>query len=665
MRGARIALVLSLLIGLFVYGAVYAAPRNLVLILDASNSMNKQVGTHTWIMAAKGALSELLGTLPAGINVGIIVYGHRVDKSAREKSCQDIQQILPLKPFSAAVRDQMITAIDKITAQGMTPLAAALIKAEGMLKNAQGKRVILLLTDGVETCGGDPLAVAKELGAMDPPIELDIVGLTVEPQVQDTLAAMAQATGGQYRDVSNAKDLFAALTSALTPAKPQVPPEYACLGITNVIYGTDGNDTLYGTPGNDLIYGLGGNDLIIGLGGNDVLIGGPGNDVLEGLGGNDLLIGGPGNDTLFGGNGNDMLIGGPGRDSLEGEAGNDCLSGGPGNDKLLGGTGLDKLYGGGGNDILLEGKVVNVPCWLPPQPCPTCASKPVMPPAPCVKKVVDEGATIRLHGTVSDEDCGIMRVHWQATAGRFDDPNQLDPLYTAPLVSNCCGEDVKVTLTATDKCGASSSDSFILHVRNVNHPPRVDAGPNVAVDEGGTIRLTCSASDPDGDPLTYHWTVKKGQGTFNDPRLLHPVYTAPKVDSCSGEDVVLTLTVTDACGASASDSLVVHVRNVNAPPVVELGPAFSMPEGTSKRLAAVATDPECGALTYYWTASAGTFDNPFSAHPVYTAPLTSSCTGEDVSITLTVTDPCGASACDSVCVHVQNVNTPPQVKADP
>ena len=668
MRGTRIALLLSLLIGLFVYGAVYAAPQNIVLVLDASNSMNTVLGGQTLITTAKGAVSELLNTLPAGTNVGIIVYGYRLPKT-NPKSCADIQQLFPLTPLSTAVRDQMIAGVQKITAQGLTPLAAALTQAEGMFNNASGKRVILLLTDGVETCGGDPVAIAAKLKALTPPIELDIVGFAVTAQARDTLTKMAQSTGGKYRDVSKAKDLFAALAAAVapptTPAKPQVPPEYACLGITNVIYGTDGDDTLYGTPGNDLIYGLGGNDLIIGLGGNDVLIGGPGNDILEGGPGNDLLIGGPGNDTLFGGDGNDMLIGGPGNDSLEGEAGNDCLNGGPGNDKLLGGSGQNRLYGGGGNDVLLEGKIVNAPCWLPPQPCPACATKPVMPPAPCVKKVVDEGATIRLHGFVSDTDCGTVKVHWQATAGTFDNPNQLNPLYTAPLVSNCCGEDVKITLTAVDKCGARSSDSFYLHVRNVNHPPVVNAGPDITINEGGTIRLTCSASDPDGDPLTYHWTVKKGQGTLNDPRLLHPVYTAPLVNSCTGEDVVLTLTVTDACGASSSDSLVVHVRNVNKPPLVKLGPAFSMPEGTSKRLAAVATDPECQALTYYWTASAGTFDNPFSAHPIYTAPLTNSCTGEDVAITLTVTDPCGASACDSVCVHVQNVNTPPQVKADP
>ncbi len=672
MRGIRLAVLLGLSIGLLVYGIVQAAPQNLVLILDASNSMNKAFGAQTRIAEAKAALSELLGTLPEGVNIGALAYGHRVAKTDRAASCRDIEEVFPLQPLTSELRGQMITALSGIEAQGLTPLADALARAGDALAKTQGRRVILLLTDGEETCEGDPMAVAERLGAMNPPIELDIVGIAVDPQVRGVLSAMAQATGGQYRDVDQAEDLFSALLAAIAPpktAEPEIPARYACFGITNVIKGTNGNDTLYGTPGNDLIYGLGGDDLIIGFGGNDVLVGGDGNDVIEGLDGDDLLIGGRGNDTLFGGAGNDLIVGGPGNDSLEGEAGNDCLNGGPGNDKLLGGGGDNLLYGGGGDDVLIQGKITKEPCipMCPPVSCSPCrAEHPCShcrPPA--AVKTVDEGASIKLHGTVADEDCGVTKLMWQATAGTFDDPTALDPVYTAPMVSCCQGIDVKVTLTATDKCGASSSDSFILHVRNVNHPPVVDAGPDVTVDENGTIQLTCSATDPDGDALTYYWTVENGRGVLGDPHVLHTTYTAPEVNSCDGEDVVLTLTVVDSCGATSTDSLTVHVRNVNAPPTVQLGPAFSMPEGSSKRLAAVASDPECQTLTYYWFASAGSFDDPFSPNPVYTAPLTDACDGEDVYITLTVTDPCGASACDSVSVHVQNVNVPPQVKADP
>jgi hypothetical protein len=291
----------------------------------------------------------------------------------------------------------------------------------------------------------------------------------------------------------------------------------------------------------------------------------------------------------------------------------------------------------------------------------------VVPPCPVPSgiKTVDEGACIQLKGSVDDQDCNVITVHWSAEKGRFEDPTALNPIYCAPLTDRCEGEDVVITLTAQDNCGAAGSDSFILHVNNVNHPPVAEAGGNVVVDETATVRLTCSASDRDGDALTYYWSAESGRGTFDDPTLLHPAYTASLTEYCEGEDIVLTLTVTDACGASACDTAVVHVRNVNAPPIVELGPNLSADECTSIQLAPVASDPECEELTYYWVATKGTFDDSSAATPTYTAPQVEPCEGEDVVICVTVTDRCGASARDSLTVYVNNVNQPPVVKADP
>jgi len=301
------------------------------------------------------------------------------------------------------------------------------------------------------------------------------------------------------------------------------------------------------------------------------------------------------------------------------------------------------------------------------QPICLAPVAPIVPPCPVPAgvKSVDEGASIQLSGTIDDQDCNVVGILWHAEKGRIDNPTALAPVYCAPLTDRCEGEGVLITLTATDSCGATGSDSFILHINNVNRPPNAEAGDNVVVDEMGTVRLTCSGSDPDGDALTYYWGVDCGRGTLNDPTLLHPTYTAPPTEYCEGEDIVLTLTVTDACGASACDTAVIHVRDVNAPPVVDLGPNISMDECTSIRLTPVASDPECGELTYYWVATKGTFDNPSAATPSYTASPVNSCEGEDVLVCVTVTDRCGASVQDSLTIYVSNVNLPPIVKADP
>jgi hypothetical protein len=221
------------------------------------------------------------------------------------------------------------------------------------------------------------------------------------------------------------------------------------------------------------------------------------------------------------------------------------------------------------------------PC--PPQPAPLCVPYcPPVPPLcpqipPCIDassaKSVDEGGSIQLHGTVCDPDDNVVSFRWTADKGTFDDPTTLDPIYHAPMTDCCRGEDVCITLTAIDSCCARGTAQILLHINNVNHLPIADAGRDLVMDECASIQLTCSASDPDGDALSYCWTAACGRGSFSNPYALHPVYTAPSTDRCEGEDIVLTLTVTDTCGASASDSMLVHVSNAtNTPPIVKADP---------------------------------------------------------------------------------------------
>ncbi|KPB86565.1 Calcium binding hemolysin protein [Pseudomonas syringae pv. maculicola] len=106
---------------------------------------------------------------------------------------------------------------------------------------------------------------------------------------------------------------------------------------SQVLQGSDSDETLSGTSGNDVISAGAGDDTVNGGSGNDTLSGGAGADMLNGDAGNDLLQGGASNDTLYGGDGNDVLDGG---------AGNDQLNGGDGDDTYLfgKGAGQDTIY---------------------------------------------------------------------------------------------------------------------------------------------------------------------------------------------------------------------------------------------------------------------------------------------------------------------------------
>jgi len=98
-------------------------------------------------------------------------------------------------------------------------------------------------------------------------------------------------------------------------------------------------------------------------------------------------------------------------------------------------------------------------------------------------------------------------------------------------------------------------------------PPVVDVGPDRVVRERETVRLAATASASGGEALTYRWTDCGGVGTFEDPSSPTTSYRAPSVCGCE-QKVFLTLTATSAGGASASDTMVLTVRDPLSCPIV-------------------------------------------------------------------------------------------------
>ncbi|MBB3983438.1 Ca2+-binding RTX toxin-like protein [Sphingobium fontiphilum] len=98
-------------------------------------------------------------------------------------------------------------------------------------------------------------------------------------------------------------------------------------------------------------------DLLFGSEGNDSILSGSGDDFIYADSGDDVLDGGSGNDRLFGDLGDDVLIGRSGNDQMAGGDGDDNLDAGSGDDLLVGGIGSDLLFGGPGNDEIWGGEL--------------------------------------------------------------------------------------------------------------------------------------------------------------------------------------------------------------------------------------------------------------------------------------------------------------------
>ena len=186
---------------------------------------------------------------------------------------------------------------------------------------------------------------------------------------------------------------------------------------------------------------------------------------------------------------------------------------------------------------------------------------------------VDGGGTVTLRGRASDRDDGTLTYRWRSDAGgTFDDDESLDTTWTAPKATTD-NEQVVLTLTVTDPVNASASATASVTVR-ANQAPRVTVSPATATVEGdGELEVSGTATDAEGDRLTYFWS-SNGGGTFDDASAPETTWTAPpKIDTA--QSITLTLTVTDdgagaLRGATTTDITV--LGNKSPPPPIIIGP---------------------------------------------------------------------------------------------
>src|SRR5207253_1020247 len=73
------------------------------------------------------------------------------------------------------------------------------------------------------------------------------------------------------------------------------------------------------------------------------------------------------------------------------------------------------------------------------------------------------------------------------------------------------------------------------------------------VEIGGTTQLSATASDPDGDALSFQWTV--AQGSLTSASIANPTWTAP----VSPGSAIATATVSDGRGGNASSSVTLQI----------------------------------------------------------------------------------------------------------
>jgi len=228
--------------------AVSVTDRGLELIFDASNSMWGRMNGRPKVTIAKETVLRVMDAFPDDLFVALRVYGHRSQRE--EKNCRDSELLVPLGQNNReAIRD----AIERFQPRGQTPLAYSLEQVSADFEDFEGDRVVALITDGIESCDGDPVAVAEGLQVDERQRPIHVIGFGLEQGPDEALAslkAIATSSGGKFLTAGSGPELQEALGETVGT------PFTVWKEITPVGKGTLGADDVLKLSGGDYVLRL-------------------------------------------------------------------------------------------------------------------------------------------------------------------------------------------------------------------------------------------------------------------------------------------------------------------------------------------------------------------------------------------------------------------------
>jgi Ca-activated chloride channel family protein len=188
-----------------------------MIVFDASGSMagNTVQGLFsdkTRIDELRKALGEVLPGVTKFRKVGLITYG-----PGPYGQC-NVDLAFPPIPNAA---DRIMSVVNALNPAGKTPLTEAVRQAAEVLDYKTEKGVVVLVTDGEETCGGAPCDLGKFLKANGRALTVHVIGYqltgfswTGAASILD-VECLAEETGGLYISAKNRDDLVKAFQKTL------------------------------------------------------------------------------------------------------------------------------------------------------------------------------------------------------------------------------------------------------------------------------------------------------------------------------------------------------------------------------------------------------------------------------------------------------------------
>ena len=193
-----------------------ANPNNyekILFIVDLSNSMNEYIGNYKKIDIAINAFATIASKISSKVQTGLRVYGHKFGFNPM-LGCTATELISPIKENNTY---NIYNILSGMRANGWTPITKSLKNAVNFdFAGINGKKRIILLTDGGENCDESPCDYAIQLVQNRDDIRIDVIEFAINDYEADAqLKCTALITSGKLYKANDAESLARSLENAL------------------------------------------------------------------------------------------------------------------------------------------------------------------------------------------------------------------------------------------------------------------------------------------------------------------------------------------------------------------------------------------------------------------------------------------------------------------
>ncbi len=218
----------------------------ILFLLDASGSMQSKWGPgnlETRWNSARVILTEMVDFLDKrdDVELALRVYGHQ--SILTEKNCKDTQLEVG---FSRVSGNFIKSKLNSLHARGVTPISYSLERAANDFPDNKARNIIILMTDGEESCGGDPCAVAQALEEKKIVMKHFVIGIGVEEKATGAFDCI-----GSYFQTQDPSSLRQTLNNIVARILVRTTSQVDLLDSEKNPSETDVNMTFYSIP-NDL-----------------------------------------------------------------------------------------------------------------------------------------------------------------------------------------------------------------------------------------------------------------------------------------------------------------------------------------------------------------------------------------------------------------------------